>query len=90
MESERPKLKEELTEKMHSEFTVTKEEEKQLRSGCVWRVSKYDRKKGDFIWTEEEVRKEAKSYCISYKTCMEYKEYWKRLVEKQLRHNASK
>jgi len=85
-----PTPKEELTEKMHSEFTVTKDEEIQLRAGCVWRLSKYDRTKGDFVWSEEEARKEAKKYGISYEDCMKHKEYWRRIVEKQLRHNVSK
>lgn len=82
--------KEELTEKMHSEFTVSKETEVRLRTGCVWDVTKYDRTKGNFVWSEEAVRKEAASYGISYEDCMKHKEYWRRIVEKQLRQNASK
>ena len=89
-ESHKKPTREELTDKMHSEFTVSKETEVRLRAGCVWNVSKYDRKSGNFVWSEEAVRKEAKKYGISYEDCMKHKEYWRRIVEKQLRHNASK
>ena len=31
-------MQDELTEKMHSEFTIDAEKEKKLRAGCVWNV----------------------------------------------------
>lgn len=35
-------MEEQLTAKMHSEFTITKEEEQKQRVGCVWGVVGFD------------------------------------------------
>ena len=69
-------MKEELTSKMHDEFTVTKEVEGKLRAGCVWRV-----------WcgrnsSENEIRRCAESYGISYETAMRWRDFWLRMYKK--------
>jgi hypothetical protein len=80
-DSHRP-LQDELTAKMHSEFTVSKETEIQLRAGCVWHWFYFDYEKGDYKWTEEEIRKQAEKYGISYEECMMHKDYWMQIVLK--------
>lgn len=35
-------MKDELTEKMHSEFTVSEETDQKHRAGCVWGVAGFD------------------------------------------------
>ena len=62
-------MQDELTEKMHSEFTIDAETEKMHRAGCVWLQLKADA-------TKEEVEKCAKSYEIDYETAMKWKDYW--------------
>lgn len=69
-------MKEELTSKMHSEFTVTKEEEEKLRAGCVWNVW-CDRNS-----SKEEVEKYAKKYSISYETAIKWRDFWLRKYKK--------
>lgn len=66
------KLKEELTEKMHSEFTVDAETEKKHRAGCVWGVAGFDAEKKD-------IEEWAAFYGVTYDICMEYKSYWHNL-----------
>jgi hypothetical protein len=74
--------RDELTVKMHSEFSVSKETEVKLRAGCVWSEIYFDYKNDDFILTEEQIRKIAKTYCITYYECMQHKEYWKQIIIK--------
>ncbi len=56
----------EFTEKMHSEFTVDEETEKQLRAGCVWTLLDSDSPK-------EDVEHWAKRYGIDYDIAMKWK-----------------
>ena len=81
-ESYRHPQRDELTAKMHSEFTISKETEVKLRAGCVWSAIYFDYEKDDFILTEEQIRKSSKSYCITYEQCLQYKEYWKQIIVK--------
>ena len=62
-------MQDELTTKMHSEFTIDAETEKRHRAGCVWLLLKADA-------TKEEVEECAKSYEIDYETAMKWKDYW--------------
>ena len=71
------RLKEELTTAMHSEFTVSKETDKQLRVGSVWKLVGFDAPK-------EEVEYWASRYGVTYYLCMKWKSYWRNL------HNNSK
>lgn len=69
-------MKEELTTKMHGEFTITKEEEGKLRAGCVWHV-----------WcgrnsSKADIEQYAKMYSISYETAMKWRDYWLRKYHK--------
>lgn len=70
------RLREELTSKMHDEFTITKEEDDKLRAGCVWHIECGRNS------SEEEIRKSAKSFSISYETAMKWRDYWLRLYGK--------
>lgn len=70
-------MQDELTTKMHSEFTIDAETEKRHRAGCVWLLLNADA-------TKEEVEKTAESYGIDYDTAMKWKYYWLDL-EKQSR-----
>jgi hypothetical protein len=63
---------EELTEKMHSEFTISEENEIKLKAGCIWR---------DFPdETEEEKRKLCKNISLSWEDCLRWKDYWMALI----------
>lgn len=68
-------MQDELTDKMHSEFTIDEEKEKKLRAGCVWNVLGADA-------SREEVEKNAKEYGIDYETAMKWKDYWLNLKNK--------
>lgn len=59
----------ELTEKMHSEFTISKETEIRHRAGCVWLVLDKDAPK-------EQVEEQAHEYGITYEEAMKYRDYW--------------
>lgn len=69
-------MEDELTDKMHDEFTVTKEDEGKLRAGCVWHVW------CDRDFSREEIEKCAAYYSISYETAMKWRNYWLRLYNK--------
>ena len=43
------KLKEELTEKMHSEFTIDEETDQKHRAGTVWTLVGFDATKEEII-----------------------------------------
>ena len=59
----------ELTAKMHSEFTISKETRIELQAGCVWEsVSPKSSK--------EEIEKWATIYGITYADAMKYKSEW--------------
>lgn len=66
------RLKEELTEKMHSEFTVSRETDQKHRAGCVWGVAGFDAPRKD-------IEHWAGRYGVTYDTCMKWKAYWKNL-----------
>ena len=66
------KLKEELTEKMHSEFSVSDEIDQKHRAGSVWRLLGYEASK-------EDVEHWAKRFGTTYEKCMEWKAYWRNL-----------
>lgn len=70
------RLREELTSKMHDEFTIPEEIEEKHRAGCVWEFE-CDRNS-----SEEEIRKSAKSFSISYEAAMKWRNYWLRLCGK--------
>ena len=59
----------ELTEKMHSEFTVSKETRIMLKAGCVWESVSPKASK-------EEIEKWATIYGITYADAMKYKSEW--------------
>ena len=59
----------ELTEKMHSEFTVSKETRIMLKAGCVWESVSPKASK-------EEIEKWATLYGITYADAMKYKSEW--------------
>ena len=59
----------ELTEKMHSEFTVSKETRIELQAGCVWESVSPKASK-------EEIEKWATLYGITYADAMKYKSEW--------------
>lgn len=69
-------LKEELTTKMHSEFSVSPETEIKLRCGCVW-----DDLDGNA--SRAEIEKEASLYGVTYEQCLEWKSYWERVKLEQ-------
>ena len=66
------RLKEELTEKMHSEFTVSRETDQKHRAGCVWGVAGFDAPRKD-------IEHWAGRYGVTYDTCMKWKAYWRNL-----------
>ena len=70
-------MKDELTAKMHSEFTVSEETDLKHRAGCVWGVAGFDAPK-------EKIEEWAKLYSVPYDTCIKWKSYWRNL------HNNSK
>ena len=59
----------ELTEKMHSEFTVSKETRIMLKAGCVWESVSPKASK-------EDIEKWATIYGITYADAMKYKSEW--------------
>ena len=59
----------ELTEKMHSEFTVSRETRICLKAGCVWESVSPKASK-------EEIEKWATIYGITYADAMKYKSEW--------------
>jgi len=65
-------MKEELTEKMHSEFTVDEETDKKHRAGSVWEVVGFDAPR-------EKIDEWAKEYGVTYDICLKWKAYWKNL-----------
>lgn len=66
----------ELTEKMHSELSVSEEDEIKLRTGCVWHTW------CDKDSCKEDVEKYAKIYSVSYDDAMKWKDYWLNLYNK--------
>ena len=65
-------MEEELTEKMHSEFTVSKETDQKHRAGCVWGLVWYDAPR-------EKIEEWAKEYGVDYDICIKWKSYWRNL-----------
>lgn len=74
---------EELTTKMHSEFSVSRETETCHRAGCVWLVVEFDASK-------EAVSEAAKDYGITYEAAMKYRDYWRDKKEETRRRKAAK
>lgn len=62
-------LQDELTAKMHSEFTISPETEIKHKAGCVWGILKWDA-------TKEEIEHHASLYGITYEDCMKWKKHW--------------
>ncbi|MCH4155448.1 MAG: hypothetical protein LKF31_04000 [Muribaculaceae bacterium] len=63
---------EELTDKMHSEFTISEEDRIQLKAGTIWR---------DFPDETEEVKRElCKDMGLSWEDCLRWKDYWMQLI----------
>ena len=65
-------MEDELTEKMHSEFKVSKETDIRHRAGCVWCVLHDIGKTED----KELVAYESQMYGITYEQAMKWKDYW--------------
>ena len=70
-------LLDELTEKMHSEFTIDEETEKKHRAGSVWTLLGADASK-------EEIEHWSIRYGIDYETAMKWKDYWLNLKAESL------
>lgn len=70
-------MKEELTEKMHSEFTVTHDIEIKHRAGCVWGMLKWEGKIDD----KESVIEWSRIYDITYNQAMKWKTYWMEVIK---------
>ena len=66
-------MKEELTKKMHSELSVSKDIEIKHKAGCVWDILKVKHP------SEKEIKDRCKSYGISYEDAMKWKDFWIRL-----------
>ena len=62
-------IRDELTAKMHSEFTVSKETRIMLKAGCVWESVSPKA-------SREEIEKFASMYGITYEDAMKYKHEW--------------
>lgn len=67
-------MSEQMTWKMASEFTISKEADERLRAGCVWSVC-------DESTPKEKIEKEAKSFSITYDIAMKWKDYWMALYK---------
>ncbi len=65
-------LKEELTAKMHSEFTIDEDTKIKLAAGTVWDVVGFD-------CTEDVFKKWCKAYGITIKQALKWKVFWLRL-----------
>ena len=57
---------EELTTKMHSEFSVDEETEIKHKAMCIWNYNMYK--------TEAEIREACKSYGITYEQALAYRD----------------
>lgn len=68
-------MKDELTELMHSEFSIEPETETKHKAGCVWHLASRNT-------SITEIRKLAASYGILFKQVMSYREYWLSIHEK--------
>lgn len=65
-------MEEELTAKMHSEFTVDEETDKKHRAGCVWGVAGFDAPR-------EKIEELSTFYGITYDMSMKWRAFWKNL-----------
>lgn len=65
-------MKDEFTEKMHSEFDVDEETEIKLRVGSVWGSLSRTKKMND----PEKLKYECKLYDVTVEQAMKYKSYW--------------
>ncbi len=68
------KLKEELTSKMHSEFTISKETEVKHKAGSMWSVAGFD-------CDDVTMKRWCISYGLTISQAMKYKVYWQKLAE---------
>lgn len=67
-------MEDEFTAKMHSEFTIDEETDKQLRVGSVWKLVGFDAPREEIVhWAE--------CYGTTYEKCMNWKSYWRNLHE---------
>lgn len=67
-------MKEELTTKMHSEFSISKEDDDFLKAGVIW-------KQNDIIpYTEKELKERCNDLDISFSTLMKHKQKWQSLI----------
>lgn len=67
-----------MTEKMASEFRISKEADEELRAGSLWKVC-------DKSSSREKIEKEAKSLSITYEIAMKWRDYWLDLYERSKR-----
>lgn len=63
-------MEEELTKKMHSEFSISSDIEIKHKAGCVWDILKFEKP------TKEELVIRCKSYGISYEDAMKWRDFW--------------
>jgi hypothetical protein len=68
-------MAEQMTEKMASEFTISKEADERLRAGCLWLVCNKSTPRKD-------IEKEARSLSITYDIAMKWRDYWLDLYRK--------
>lgn len=71
---EEKKLKDELTTKMHSEFTIDRETEICHKAGSIWQWHAEE--------SEEEQKKECELMGITWEEALHWKPYWERLLKK--------
>lgn len=67
-------MDDELTDKMHSELSISKHNDRLLKAGDVWEGVGFDA-------DEEKIASKAKIYGITYDDCMQFKEYWKHYIK---------
>lgn len=66
--------KEELTAKMHSEFTVSKETEIRHKAGSMWSVAGFDSDEGT-------MKRWCDAYGITIQQALKHKAFWEALSE---------
>lgn len=67
-------MKNQLTTKMHSEITITLEQEIKYRDRYVWDIIVNVVRKENA--TKEDIEKWASKYGVSYEDCMKWKKHW--------------
>lgn len=68
-------MKDEFTDAMFEEFSISPQDEICLKAHCVWHSLDWDA-------SEKEIKEECKSYGITYKQAMRWKKYWMKFIKK--------